>query len=294
MALSKIAVIVLNGKSASDTHECLASVYASSDPNYAVYVADYGSTDDLSKLKQAYPRAIYLDLGTNRGFAEGINQAIIRAIEDGADYLFLLNNNAIVKPDTLSILRQAAVDHPNAAALGPTIYFYDDPKTIWFGGARWDPAKSSFIHCNNESKAIEKTGYVSRCALFAPVSLIRKVGLMDKRFFFNWEEIDWCSRMQRAGFDCLSVPEAKVWHKVSLADGEGGPAWHYFDHRNRLLWMERNLTPKARWRIAIYSLWPEFKRLIVRSFGKDRQNERAAIKGTLDYLFRRFGDKKLL
>ena len=130
-----ISVIILNWNNAPDTLECLASVYASDDSCFSVIVADNGSQDDsLSILRQAYPHARYLSHGENLGFAEGNNCAIRLAMEEGSEYIFLLNNDAIIAKETLSQLREAAAQHPNAAVLGPTIFFYDEPATIWHGG----------------------------------------------------------------------------------------------------------------------------------------------------------------
>ena len=301
-----IAIIILNWNNAPDTLECLQSVFASDDPDYCVYVVDNGSKDDsASILKKAYPQICLIENGANLGFAEGNNRGILQAI-DSSEYLFLLNNDAVIHPHTLSILRQAAHDHPNACALGPKIYFYDDPATIWYGGGGWNPQTASFYHRYRNvddspvlSQEIEKTGYVCGCALFLRVSFIRNVGLMDPRFFLIWEEIDWCYRMQKYGYDCLYVPQAMAWHKISnsFTDGKRGPTWYYFYSRNRLLWMERHLSLRERWKIMRKVLWPEWKDLVHQLKGPNRTIARASLIGVRDYLLRRFGSgeyKKLL
>ena len=295
------SVIILNWNNAPDTLECLASVFASQGASFNVYVADNGSTDDsLNILKQAYPDVTYIANGANLGFAEGNNRAIQIALQAGAPFLFLLNNDAVIHPHTLHGLQQAALTYPSAAVLGPKIYYYDQPTTIWFGGGEWDPSLAACIYrdgnCEESSsrQKIEKTGFASGCAFFIRASVISRVGLMDPRFFLNWEEVDWCWRIRKAGYDCLYVPQAKCWHKISRSfiGGSQGPMWLYFRWRNLLLWMELHLTRRERMKICIHSILPTMKTLLKMAFRnhkEERAKARAALRGILDYLLRRFG-----
>lgn len=291
-----IAVILLNWNNAPDTLECLASVYASDDPNFSVIVADNGSEDDsVACLQRAYPQARTLLNGENLGFAEGNNRAIRLAMEEGAQYVFLLNNDATIAKETLSQLRQAADAHPNAAVVGPTIYYYDDPTTIWFGIGEVDVEKGwLFTRARHREgtfyQAIEPAEYISGCAFFARVSHLRISGLMDPRFFLNWEEPDWCFRLRKLGFDCLLVGPAKAWHKVSRSFGGHGPLWHYFMYRNRFLWMEIHLPRSERIRIFKTHVWAELLSMLQNVLHpKEGAIHRAALAGFRDYWLRRFG-----
>ena len=296
LKLGKIAVIVLNWNNAPDTLECLESIYQSADLNYSIYVVDNGSKDNsLSVLQKTYPDANYLPLDKNYGFVGGNNIAFRRAIADGAEYLFLLNSDATINKETLSILRKSAERFPNACALGPRVYYYDLPMTLWYSGVIWAPEKAGFYHLDwgvDENLAprrpIAKTDYVNGCAFFVRVSALKSVGFMDERYFLNWEEIDWCFRMRKKGFDCLVVPEAKAWHKISrsFVGGRKGAMWNYYFYRNRLLWMQAHLPLWESLKIVKRVLWPDFLEL-----WKDRKNEvsRAGLKGIRDYFLRRFG-----
>ncbi|MBS0624558.1 MAG: glycosyltransferase family 2 protein [Verrucomicrobia bacterium] len=294
-----IAVIILNWNNAPDTLECLASVYQSDDENFKVFVADNGSTDgSLPLIQSQYPQAAYIENKKNLGFAEGNNRAIEIALNQDAAYLFLLNNDAVVAKDTLSTFRQTAETHLHAAAFGAKTYFYDAPSTIWYGGADWDSRGVQWLFRDwnvEESQApkrsIEETDFLCGCALFLRSSQIRKIGLMDPRFFLNWEEVDWCSRMRKMGFSCLFVPQVKVWHKISRSfqGGREGAMWSYYFHRNRLLWMEKNLSWRQNISLARTFLIPLIFRLIRESFGPYKTKARASLRGICDYFLRNFG-----
>jgi hypothetical protein len=294
-----VAVIVLNWNNAPDTLECLASVYRSKDVSYSVYVADNGSSDgSLETIRAAFPQALYIENKANLGFAEGNNRAIAAAMEDGVPYIFLLNNDAVIHESALAQLKECADKHPQAAVLGPKVYFYNDPSTIWYGGGDWDPARASVYHHDwgvedheATKRVVEPTGYVCGCTFFARSTLLKTIGLMDPLFFLNWEEIDWCWRMKKAGYQCLYVPEAKAWHKISCSfeGGKKGALWLYFYWRNRLLWMERHLDRKEFFSLLREIVWPQIARLIRDSFSKDPKPARAALRGIFHYLRRRFG-----
>ncbi len=296
----KISVIILNWNNAPDTLECLESVYASRHPSFDVFVADNGSTDgSLDKIRNAYPFANYIENKENLGFAEGNNRAIQAAMNNGAEYIFLLNNDAVLREDTLSLLEDAAEKYPEAAVLGPKIYYYDQPSVLWYGGGEWHPREATFFHrdANRDESEIEKrgvepTGYVCGCAFFVRSDALRVVGLMEPRFFLNWEEVDLCWRFKKADYQCLYVPAAKVWHKISRSfiGGKRGPMWLYFYWRNRLFWMERNLPRQEYIRLIRKVILPQIRYLVRDALkGSEKKEARASLRGVRDYLFRRFG-----
>ncbi len=76
--------------------------------------------------------------------------------------------------------------------------------------------------------------------MFFSVELIKKIGFFDTRFFLLWEETDFCTRAKNENFEIWTVPNAKIWHKVSASFTGGKIHSQYFWWRNRLLWMEKS------------------------------------------------------
>ena len=137
--------------------------------------------------------------------------------------------------------------------------------------------------------------------------VFEKIGLFDPRYFLFWEESDLCLRAKKEGFEVRTCPKAKVWHKVS-ASFMGKPHAAYFLHRHRLLWIERNLQGSKRLLALVKLISASFiffyRKKTVRSLQlllqkctkkeTKRNRERivrynAALCGTWDYLFRKFG-----
>jgi len=93
------------------------------------------------------------------------------------------------------------------------------------------------------------------CAMFFPADMLATVGFLDSRYFLLYEDSDWCFRGKSAGYRCLMVPKAHVWHKVSATiRGSDSPLPRYFTTRNRLLWAERHLPLGQRLRVWLTTL----------------------------------------
>lgn len=317
-----VSIVVLNWNGWEDTLACLESLATLTYPNFNVVLVDNGSTDDsLAHLRPyAAPyRLTLLENGSNLGFAEGNNVGIRHATDSGADYIFLLNNDAVVGPQTVSRLVEAAETHPDGAFFSPKIYYFSEPEMLWYAGARWNEDWMDFEHIGqktvdqDENEHVVGTDYASGCAMFVRVEAIRKIGLMDKKFFLTYEESDWCYRGRKTGWKSYLVNGAKVWHKVSASfGGAQSPLQQYFYTRNLLLFGERHLGWLDFARLfrksvrRIYRLSPpnpaarlpgRFKRtywnlttLIRRTRDPVDAASEANILALRDYLLRHFGD----
>lgn len=312
-----VFILVLNWNGALDTLECLESVQKINYPNYKVVVADNGSDDDsVAIIRQRFPEIYLLENGKNLGFAEGNNVAIRYALAAGADFVLLLNNDTVVDPNLLSALVDAANQYPNSGILAAKIYYFMTPEEIWFAGGKWNADTCSFKHIGiHETDAsasynqITEIDYACGCALFARAEMITKIGVMYAPYFLTYEETDWCYRARDNGFSCLFVPNAKVWHKISVAfGGAGTPMQVYFYARNILLFAERNFTRREYlrvWKSIYYSIIPraefpadivpgriQFVKAVWNDWRKRMRNpvKRAELAGVRDYVLRRFGN----
>jgi GT2 family glycosyltransferase len=292
--VEKIAIIILHWKNSDDTLECLASVFKIEDSHFEVILVDNGSSD-LPRIKENYPDLHYVENGENLGYAEGNNRGIAFALAKGFAFIFLLNNDTLVHKDILTAFREASRSRREAAVFGAKIYKYDEPTLLWYAGGEVDPVSMRCYHLGYAQSDLEKkweeikeTGYACGCALFIKADAIRKVGVLEPKFFLIWEEIDWCFRMRKAGFSSLFVPQAKVWHKVSSSfeGGNHGPLWHYFYARNRLLFLKRHFPLTKRLCFYRDSLFKEVHHLFK---NRAKACERAALRGVRDYFLRRYG-----
>ena len=183
----------------------------------------------------------------NMGFAEGDNIGIRYALKKlDPDYIMLLNNDTVVDKDFLLEMLEVSESNNEIGIVGPKIYFYDDPNRIWFakGKISWKFSRGLNIGYNEiDNKRhddIAEVEYVSGCAFLIKVEVINSIGLLDKRFFLYFEEIDWTLRAAELGFKSVFVPKGKIWHKISKSGGGiKGKIGLYYITRNRWLLMRR-------------------------------------------------------
>lgn len=254
MDKKRLNIIILNWNGKKDTIECLNSIAKIDYPDYQVIVVDNGSTDGSpTVIKGMFPAITVLENKENLGFAGGNNVGIRFALNQGADYILLLNNDTIVEPDFLNTLIRVAETDERIGILGPKIYFFSDPSRFWHIGGKidWRLGRASYRGYGQidygQLDMIEDVDYVTGCALLVKKDVFETVGLLDEQYFLYYEEIDFCIRAKKVGFRVVYVPEAKIWHKAfASSGGETAPIYVYYTTRNRLLFMRKYMTD-SRW-----------------------------------------------
>jgi hypothetical protein len=256
--------VVLNWNRADDTLACLDSLQALTYPNFHVVAVDNGSTDDSPRRLRAYRSPyplVLLETGQNLGYAGGNNVGARHALEHGADFVLVLNNDTTVAPDLLEQLVDAAKRNPDVGVFSARVMYFDDPQRVWFDGARWNESSLRLEWPGQGEVETElgmvdhDTDYACGAALFFRAEVARTIGLLDETFFLVWEEVDWCFRARKAGWRNIVAAAAKVWHKIGVSFGsESSPLRTYFSIRNELLWFSRYASPSARRRLWLKNL----------------------------------------
>ncbi len=221
-------VIVLNWNGRSVLGPCLASLRKVVEPRLEVIVVDNASTDGSALIaRRERPDAELIVNERNLLFAEGNNVGIRRALERGARFVLLLNNDTEVDPGFAAALADALAGDDRAGIAGPKILYHDDPKRIWYGGGGftpglWIPRHERIRRLDGEAPDRRgETAWVSGCAMLVRREVFEAIGLLDPSYRIYCEDVDFCLRARRAGWRCLYEPGARVWHKVSSSSGGG-------------------------------------------------------------------------
>jgi GT2 family glycosyltransferase len=302
MKTPSVSLILLNWNQPHFTLACLRSLDKVTYPNFDVIVVDNGSADNsIEQIESIRPELKYnLQVITNKrnlGFAEGNNVGIRAAMEQGANYVLLLNNDTEVDPDFIQPLMKMAQSNPKIGITGPKIYYYDDPKLIWSAGgvftrSGWTQQLGVNERDSEELNRLRQVDYVSGCAMLVKRAVIEKAGMLDPRFFIYYEETDWCARTAKAGFTIWYVPESVLWHKISLQARNLSPTYIYLMTRNRLLFMRNlGLSPL---RVLASMVAVDVRTVIAWTVWKRHASARPLrqwrIRGVLDYLQGKFGE----
>jgi GT2 family glycosyltransferase len=254
----RVDVITLTWNQKHDTLECLASLSQLTYPNYRIIVVDNGSVDGTADAVRAQFLTVTLIVNErNLGFQGGFNVGMRHALESGADYIFVMNNDTIVQADILDEL-MAYAGAPGAGMLGPKIYYFDDPERIWSVGGDCHPVTFEMTHKGDNqvdrgqwSEVIERDFLVG-CAMLMPRALPERIGLFDTGYHpIYYEDVDLCMRARRAGFRLLLVPGAKMWHRVSASGGgAGSPRERYLMARHSVRYF-RKYVHGWKWAVVV-------------------------------------------
>jgi GT2 family glycosyltransferase len=240
----KVYIVIINWNGIADTLECLSSLANLEYSNSEIVVVDNGSSDNsVNIIKEQYSKVIVIESKTNLGFTGGNNLGFSFALENRADYVWLLNNDTVVDGKALSYLVSAAsVSHDNGI-IGSVIYDYADRNRIQFAGATINWAKASSPHIftlsHNNLFEVER---VNGCSMLVSNIVLKKIGLFDDNYFLYAEEVDFCVRARNAKFRCLMEPKSKIYHKVSSTVNRTagkGIILKYYNTRNFLYLIDK-------------------------------------------------------
>ena len=202
---------------------CLESLRRSDYGPLEICVVDNASTDGSPERVAAdFPDVHLIRLPVNLGCSVGVNRGIRYLLREGADYVWILNNDVEVDPDCASRLVEFCEDRPDVGVCGPLIYYWEARDRLWFAGGYVDFDLLEADHCGTveEFRSLPADRrYISGCALFVRSAVFERVGLIDERFFIYCNDTDFGLRAGRAGFNIEVVPEAVTFHKVSAFSG---------------------------------------------------------------------------
>jgi GT2 family glycosyltransferase len=280
MSSPKVSIILVNWNNFKDSVECLESLKQVTYPNCEVIMVDNCSDgDDAKLLKERFGESIILiENEKNYGFAQGCNIGMKDALDRGADYIVLLNNDTVVTPDFLEEPVRIAQSDERVGIAGGKIYCYEYPEHIWFAGGRinyWTGVTPIIGSCQIDSGQFEdvaEVDWICGCFMLITRDLLQTVGMFDKRFFFGWEDVDLCVRATKKNFKVLYVPGSIIWHKGLAPDKKdrlmGPPVYHAA--KGRFIFIEKHFTRLQIVSSALYFIvtFPKSALIYTRLFGK--------------------------
>jgi GT2 family glycosyltransferase len=236
-----------------------------------------------------------LRLASNLGYAGNNNVGIRRALSQGAEWVFVLNEDVLLAPDALRRLIEVAEAEPTIGIVGPTVYHHNEPRVIQSAGGTLGPGWLAVHRGQNEPDRGQygvpvPVEWISGCAILVRRELIEQVGALDDRFFYYWEETEWCLRARRQGWQVVFVPQARVWHKGVQREYRPSPAITYYWTRNWLLMLAKHHAPLRTWLSAVGQLLRSSLAWTIRPKWRTMRGHREAMwQGMRDFLRRRWG-----
>jgi GT2 family glycosyltransferase len=267
MPVPLVSIIVVNWNGRDYLGECLQSLKKQTFADFELILVDNGSTDGSIEFVQSlFPGwgRIFRN-SENMGFSGGNNQGMREA---RGKYIALLNNDAQADPLWLEELIKAAEENPRAGMLASKIYLQNGEKTIdnvghllYRDGLNRGKGRLEKDHGQFNQK--EEVLFPSGCAAFYRREMLDEVGLFDEEFFAYGDDTDLGLKGRLAGWNCLYIPQAVVYHRYSQSSGSYSALKAFHVERNRI-WIAVKYFP---WPILLQNPFYTFLRLLLQSYG---------------------------
>jgi GT2 family glycosyltransferase len=243
----KVYIVILNYNSYDDTAECIDSLKNIDYPNYSIVIVDNNSTDESQqKLRENFKDIYMIFSESNRGYANGNNLGIVYALNSGADYICVLNNDVVVEKDFLcEIIEEFEKDSLIGIAGACICDYYEKDKIQSFGAninlftglAQPSFKGDNYKKLNVESKEVD---YLGGACFVIKKDVFSKIGKIPENYFLFFEETEFCLRAKKNGFKLVCLKKSRVYHKGSATISKFAGLSYYFLNRNRVVFMRRN------------------------------------------------------
>lgn len=223
-----LSIIIVNYNNGELLKGCLESIRTTQGSlEIEIFVVDNNSSDNsLEMIRKTFPHIKIIANPTNVGYAKAVNQAIKTSL---GKYIFVLNADIIIKSRAIQSLLSFMDNHPDCAIAGPKLFYPNGQlqlscrtfytlKTILFRrtilGRIFPESKILQDHLMSgwDHNCQKEVDWMLGAALMVRRETINQIGLMDERYFLYLEDVDWCYRMNNAGWKVFYVPQAEIIH----------------------------------------------------------------------------------
>ncbi|HSW54547.1 MAG TPA: glycosyltransferase [Ignavibacteriaceae bacterium] len=247
----KVGIIIVTYNSQKDIGRLLDSIIIQNYNNLEVYVVDNNSADQTLDIIRTYQSKISIQIifsRVNHGFARGNNIGIKRAIEDGCEYVFILNPDIELEEKCIDILTKRIESDEKIGAIGPIVLYGNEPENVIqaygvnanfrtqkkvgpFGNEKWTVNLPAEIYVD----------FVLGGAMMIRSSVLKITGLFEEDYFMYNDELDLAYRIKKAGFKTVCVRDAIVrhFHDFGNQNKTGYNIMYYYVIRNRYLYFKK-------------------------------------------------------
>ncbi len=255
--MQKVFISTINYNTKKETLGCLISMQKLNKTGVDLHVLVIDNGSEPFNVDEEQFKDINLSIiktPENLGFSGGHNFGLKRILEQGAEFVLILNNDTILDKNLLVELLAPFKKDSKIGVTVPKMYFApgfefhkdrykknEIGRVFWYAGGNIDwknvyPKHRGVDEVDNgQYNKMEETDFASGACLMIKKEALLKVGLFDEKYFMYFEDADWNMRAKNAGFKALYVPKAVLWHINAASSSSGSSLHDYFITRNRML-----------------------------------------------------------
>ncbi|HZB26342.1 MAG TPA: glycosyltransferase, partial [Vicinamibacterales bacterium] len=236
-----VRAVVLNFRTPDQTWLAARSIASSTIAVPTIVVDNDSSDGSLARLSESLPAAEVVATNANLGFSGGCNVGIRKALAEGAELVLLVNSDVVLEPHAIERLVAAARAHPDGGVFAPVLLSREEPDRIASAGIRYAPATGRMRQIAAgqpvsmlPAVSVRRVDAASGCVMLVRREVFARAGLLDEPFFFSFEDIEFCLRARRHGFETFCVQNAIAYHEGGRSIGRTSPNRLYYAARNHL------------------------------------------------------------
>ena len=243
---ARVGVLLVNYNQWELTKKCVDSLLASDGVSVVIGLVDNSSGPVPDWVENTDELVFHKNI-SNVGLTAGNNKAFEMVQKKNVDFVFILNNDTEVFPDTVSLLVNYLQNHDETGITAPAIPYANRPDTIWSAGGRYSYARMYLSQIYKKISDLPdhpvEMEQVTGCAMMMRADDYKKAGRQDPDLFVYYEDTDLCFRVKKMGLNIQLIPSAIVLHHISISvGGIYSPFAIYFTHRNRFVVARRHLS----------------------------------------------------
>ncbi len=282
----RLSIITINYNNSEDTINLLESLRNQTDKDFEVVVVDNDSkdVDQLMDYKTTEVNIIYIKNDRNLGFSGGNNVGIRKALQNGANWVLLLNNDTMPESHLIEHLRADLEGKEGIIGLP----LNEGNGTAFGGKIQW--LKPTLRHNYNQAEMDDMRAYAIGGAMLIHESVFNRIGLLNEKYFLYFEDADFCQRARKARIPISFLPEIKISHAVSSSTKKlGSPMLLRYHYRNAMYFNLKN----GPWYIKLL-VWPWswliiLKQIIKIIINNNREQSLEILKGVGDWYSGKMG-----
>jgi GT2 family glycosyltransferase len=204
--------------------------------------AEQGGTD-----RSRAAEIVLIHTGGNLGFAGGNNVGLRHLLARESGYVWLLNNDTVVAPDSLRLMVETLERRVGVGLVGATLLEYGRPDIIdaagggrvvaWQGMPRETTATGK--RRGTPGATPHQIDFITCGCMLARLQTVHDIGIIDERYFMYCEDIDYSLRVRASGLSIVYCPEAEIWHKGGSTVVHGSPRHDYYLVRSALMLVQK-------------------------------------------------------
>ena len=271
----------------------------------SIMVVDNASTDGtVQAIQTNHPGIRILQNSENLGGAGGFNAGMrwTLANRSQTDYLWLLDNDVWVDPDSLNALVRVLEKHPRAAICGSKIMDVDFRDSMIELGAFIDYRRGDVRRHEpdpeqlKDPNAVFKVDYVAACSLLARVTMVKKLGIWHEKFFIYWDDMEWGARFNVAGYDVLAANGSIVYHPSWAGrTADQSAIWRNYYRTRNSIWFFNHYGSGLRKRLLLCRMVTRYIMFALNStINAAGELSQAFVRGIEDFFSNDFGKKRFI